>query len=970
MSDAARLGHIARQSALATFNIMDTEAEQSFDEIAKLAAQICATPTALISLVEPTRQWFKARVGFPESETPISQSVCAFALDSEDLFIIPDLASDPRTARNTLVTGAPFIRFYAGAPLRSDDGVAIGTLCVIDTEPRRAGLTDTQAAALRTLSHQVMALLRLRSALHQRDTALDRQRVIELELREDAARHDALFVLQRQIETAVDVSDVLQRLVEGCLKLVPAATGAVAQFRSGDELIYRSASGQMTRHLEYRLPIGLSLSGLSLTEGRALKTDDALNDTRIDPALATELDLRSVIVVPIARRGEFIGVLKVGSSLTEAFVDRDVQTVQLLAAAAAAGLAEVGEAEALKDVQTSEARYRAIFEGAVQFAVVVLDRAGHITSWNAGAQSLLGWTAAEIAGSHVRLLFTDRDRASEQPELELQQAELTGHVEDERWHVRNDGTLLWASCEMLALRSEDGTPVGFVKMLRDRTAQRDAEEGLRRNEERLAFAFDAAGAAGWWDWDIREDRVFANSRFAEFFHVGPERAAAGAPLESFLHAVHPEDRAELALSINRAMKEGGAFTSEYRLVDGSGAVRWVFARGACYHDAAGQPLRFPGVLIDITERKEAERFQAALLALGDRLRNATTQAEITQAFGSTCGEALSIVRAGFAAFNIAAGVADVEGDWCAPNVPTISGGHKADAYGTFFDDLKLGQLVAISDVEADPRSSAQSANLLRLDIRALVNVPIVERGELVTVFFVHDINVRAWQTRETTFIREAADRTRAELARMLAEERQTILNQELSHRMKNTLAMVQGIATQTMRNAVNLESARDTLASRLMVFGRAHDILLADSAEGAGLAEVMQAALASHDDGMPGRIVFHGPDLPIGRRAALSFALMMHELATNAVKYGSLSRTGGHVDLSWQVDGSAADPELQLEWREAGGPEVKPPNRKGFGSRLIERGLAGSLGGQVSLTYAPEGLVCRVTASVKALRQS
>jgi len=151
-----------RLAALARYGVLDSEPEPGFDDIVLLATRICETPVALVSLVAETRQWFKARVGFPPCETPLGQSVCAHALRQKGVLMIPDLTLDARTRTNTLVTGEPFIRFYAGALLETPDGVALGTLCVIDTKPRPEGLTPIRTDSLQALARQVMNQMELR----------------------------------------------------------------------------------------------------------------------------------------------------------------------------------------------------------------------------------------------------------------------------------------------------------------------------------------------------------------------------------------------------------------------------------------------------------------------------------------------------------------------------------------------------------------------------------------------------------------------------------------------------------------------------------------------------------------------------------------------------------------------------------------------------------------------------------------
>jgi signal transduction histidine kinase len=161
-----------RLAALSHYDILDTPAEQGFDDIVLLASRICQTPVALVSFVASDRQWFKAKVGLAACETPLSQSVCAHAIQQPGLLVIPDLTLDPRTRENTLVTEAPGIRFYAGARLEAFDGIALGTLCVIDTQPRPGGLTEEQAGSLDALARQVMTQLELRATRRRLDVEL------------------------------------------------------------------------------------------------------------------------------------------------------------------------------------------------------------------------------------------------------------------------------------------------------------------------------------------------------------------------------------------------------------------------------------------------------------------------------------------------------------------------------------------------------------------------------------------------------------------------------------------------------------------------------------------------------------------------------------------------------------------------------------------------------------------------------
>ena len=149
-----------RLKVLWQYDVLDTVPEEVFDDLTELAARICEAPIALISLVDENRQWFKSKVGLTVSETSRDRSFCSYAITQNDLFIVPDATQDQRFANNPLVTSEPKIRFYAGAPLITPDGHALGTLCVIDKVPRH--LRPEQQQALRILARHVVSQLELR----------------------------------------------------------------------------------------------------------------------------------------------------------------------------------------------------------------------------------------------------------------------------------------------------------------------------------------------------------------------------------------------------------------------------------------------------------------------------------------------------------------------------------------------------------------------------------------------------------------------------------------------------------------------------------------------------------------------------------------------------------------------------------------------------------------------------------------
>jgi PAS domain S-box-containing protein len=205
-------------------------------------------------------------------------------------------------------------------------------------------------------------------------------------------------------------------------------------------------------------------------------------------------------------------------------------------------------------------------------------------------------------------------------------------------------------------------------------------------------------------------------------------------------------------------------------------------------------------------------------------------------------------------------------------------------------------------------------------------------------------------------------------ARKQAEDHQRLLTNELNHRMKNTLAMVQAIGNQTMRTTGgDMAEVRAAFNARLQALGKAQDVLTRTSWSKAGLWEVVSSTLEPHGGRAAGRFTIDGPDLPLSAKCALAMALALHELATNAAKYGALSDDAGGVRVAWTATGPRNERQFRFEWQEHGGPRVKEPSRVGFGSRMIERSLAGYFKGSARLSYEPEGVVFSLEAPLSAL---
>lgn len=196
------------------------------------------------------------------------------------------------------------------------------------------------------------------------------------------------------------------------------------------------------------------------------------------------------------------------------------------------------------------------------------------------------------------------------------------------------------------------------------------------------------------------------------------------------------------------------------------------------------------------------------------------------------------------------------------------------------------------------------------------------------------------------------------------EDEQILLRGELAHRIKNILALVQAIASQTLKGSGDIALVKPIFLSRLAALSRGHNILIDARYKSAQLHTLAKSVAVEHADG---RVFIDGPEIDLSAKCALALALAFHELTTNALKYGALSNDTGIVSLTWTITSEAPQPTLDLTWVESGGPPVSPPLQSGFGSRMIEKALASYVGGTSRINFNPQGLVFSLSAPVANL---
>lgn len=272
------------------------------------------------------------------------------------------------------------------------------------------------------------------------------------------------------------------------------------------------------------------------------------------------------------------------------------------------------------DLRESEERGRRIVEGVKDHAIFTTDPDGLVVDWTPGAQTVFGWTAAEIIGQSGDILFTPDDRAAGVPAKELSIASAKGCANDERWHLRRDGTRFFANGSVRPLHHGQGIVTGYIKIARDETDRRAAEAALRETEQRYRLAAKATNDAIW-DWDLATNQVEWNEAVSVLFGYTPDQLEPTGAW--WLSNIHPDDRDGVDVAIHAVIDgDSDHWTSEYRFRRADGSFADVFDRGHVFRDESGRAVRMIGAMLDLTESKRAE---AAL-----REANETLEARVVE----------------------------------------------------------------------------------------------------------------------------------------------------------------------------------------------------------------------------------------------------------------------------------------------------------------------------------------------------
>ena len=251
----------------------------------------------------------------------------------------------------------------------------------------------------------------------------------------------------------------------------------------------------------------------------------------------------------------------------------------------------------------TDAQFRLLVETVSDYAIYLLDTAGHVMSWNAGAERIKGYAAREIMGRSFAIFYPPEEREAGIPERNLAQAAREGRITTQGWRLRKDGTRFWADVVMTALRNRAGELTGFAKVTRDITERRRAEQALLERRTLLAQTQALAGL-GSWEWDPQTGRFSWSDELFRIFGLEPRSIEPS--FEAYLERVHPDDRQMSGSIVARALAEGRGFKHEERLVRGDGSERLVRTHGQIVRDDEGRALKLIAACLDITEQRQAE----------------------------------------------------------------------------------------------------------------------------------------------------------------------------------------------------------------------------------------------------------------------------------------------------------------------------------------------------------------------------
>lgn len=584
-------------------------------------------------------------------------------------------------------------------------------------------------------------------------------------------------------------------------------------------------------------------------------------------------------------------------------------------------------------LRTSEARLRLALDGAQQ-GTFYYDAENDRVTWDDQTRRLFGAEVDEDTFPVARMidLVHPEDRSAVRREV-ASALDPTGKGTYRIEHriATVDGSIRWVAVNGRSEFSGNGAarvPVYAHGTVREITARKVAEQALAISVERLRLALDV-GYMGIWDWDMESGEVEWSDHF--YAHAGYKIGEIVPSYEAWRARVHAEDLPAIEEAFEEAKRSRDIYTETFRFQHPDGKIVHVLARGRFFFGDNGRPIRMVGVMSDLTELRDAQT-RAALSER--RLESVYANAPVGLAYYDR--------QLRFRAINEA--LADINGYPAEEHLGKTPREVDKDL-GAFIEPL-LNRVIETGKAEKDLE----------------LHEPAGTRGPDEHWWLVSYDPARDFSGAIVGINAAVQDITDIKTA----EAHRELLLGELNHRVKNSLAIIQAMASHTLRNSSSLEVFKETFIGRLHAIASAHEILTSSQWRLAGLAELIAKQVGPYAaiDGQ--RVRLDGPSVILSPTSAHALGLILHELATNASKYGALSTEAGHIEISWNVIHEPGRDRVKMEWVERGGPSVSPPRHKGFGSRLIETSLSHSLGGSADLRYGACGFSATLNVPIEA----
>lgn len=655
----------ARLAELFSYRILDTQPEEDYDNLTRLASSICETPISLVSLIDPERQWFKSHHGLEASETPRDFAFCAHAINRQhEVLVVPDSRKDDRFHDNPLVTGAPDVIFYAGVPLVSSNGFALGTLCVIDNKPKE--ISDSQIESLRILGKQVVKLMELRRshvALRETNTFYDT--VLESTLagswdwrvKDKQAYYSPGFLEMfgygpSELPSDPDTWKKLMhpddiRSVEDAFadhvksKGKTSYTGIARYFHKNGNIVWVKYSGKVIEWHDED-PVRVIGSHVDLTE---LKSAQEILELALDSNHTGVWlwDIQSNELVWDKRMYDLYGITEnTFSGSYEAWTNgvhpEDRERSQRLIEQAIEGKVKFdiifrviwpdrtvryihGQGEVFRNEKgeplkmiglNSDVTDLKIAEEKLELALVSAGTG--VWDWDL-LQNRVVWD------EHMHLLYdVDPNQKltyeswkgclhpddAEEALMKVDQAlaSTEGHLDSTYRVVLKSGATRFIKARGQVYFNEDGKPIRMIGTDRDVSEEIESLEAVLESEIRFHTAV-AGSSAGIWDWkDVNEEEEWWSPQFYKL--LGYKDKEIEASLPNFSAALHPDDTERTFAAVEAHFTKKVPFDIEYRLKTKSDGYRWFKGTGQAIWNAEGVPERMIGSIVDIHDKKVAD----------------------------------------------------------------------------------------------------------------------------------------------------------------------------------------------------------------------------------------------------------------------------------------------------------------------------------------------------------------------------